>query len=76
MRTNKAITGTFYGMDITIPKGTALTHNTACGIDKNYHFVSDWSWLEPEKQGFGRTMLLHDLEHRGVNVNKEDVDYG
>lgn len=77
MRTNKDYTvyyDDFIG-EITIPKGTKLTHQTALGIDENYHFVDDWSWYKPELKGFARKMHILDLEYRGFNVPKEYVQY-
>lgn len=60
--------------EITIPKGTEVTHQTAMGIDKNYHFVADWSWYKPEVKGYARKMMLHNFEHSGINVPKEYVE--
>lgn len=80
MKTNKDYTVKYnwspvdYG-EIIIPKGTRLTHQTAMGEDKNYHFVADWSWYKPEITGFARKMMLHDFTHSGVDVPKEYVDY-
>lgn len=75
MKTSKDYTVNFkcHGL-ITVPKGTKLTHVTACGIDKNYHFVNDFSWVE-EINGLKQYGLLHDLTYYGVNVPKEFVDY-
>lgn len=47
-----------YGV-ITIPKGTRVTNQTACGIDENYTFIDDLSWIPP-----------HDFEHKGVPVKQ------
>lgn len=63
-----------YGL-ITVPKGTRLTHQTACGIDKNYHFVDDLSWVKPHEDGTKQYGLLHDLKYYGINVPKEFVEY-
>ena len=59
--------------EITVPAGTAVTHKTACGEDKNYHFVSEFSWVSPHKTGTSRYGLLHDLKYYGLNVPKEYV---
>lgn len=61
--------------EITIPKGTELTHQTAMGVDENYHFVKNWNWYKPEVKGFARKMMLHDFTHSGINVPKEFVKY-
>jgi hypothetical protein len=80
MKTKKDYTVRFkvanvdYG-NITVPKGTPLTHRTACGIDKNYHFVSDFSWVKPHEDGTKQYGLLHDLKYYGINVPKEFVEY-
>jgi len=80
METNKDYTVKFkvansdYG-DITIPKGTSLTHMTANGIDEKYHFVNDLSWVKPHEDGTKQYGLLHDLTYYGINVPKEFVEY-
>ena len=60
---------------LTIPKGTYLTHQTANGIDENYHFVSDFSWVKKHKDGSLDRLLLHDLSYHGIDVPKEYVEY-
>ena len=56
-----------YG-EITIPKGTRLTHQTALGVDKNYNFVSDLSWILPYADGTKQHGLIHDAIHYGINI--------
>jgi len=75
MKTNKDYTTEFmhYGK-ITIPKGTMLTHQTACGIDKNYHFVNDLRFIERDYPTIAR-ILTHDMTYHGVDVPKEYVEY-
>ena len=63
-----------YGI-ITIPKGTPLTHQTAMGIDKNYHFVDNTSWVNPHENGTTQYGLIHDIKYYGINVPKEYVEY-
>lgn len=63
-----------YG-EIVVPKGTALTHKTACGIDEKYHFVSDLSWIKRDYPNIDR-VLLHDATYYGIDIPKEFVDYG
>jgi len=60
---------------LTIPKGTYLTHQTANGINENYHFVADFSWVKKHKDGSLDRLLLHDLSYRGIDVPKEYVEY-
>ena len=64
---------TDYGV-LTIPKGTYLTHQTANGEDKNYHFVADFRWVEKNEDGSVSRFLLHDLLHHGIDVPKEYVE--
>lgn len=59
---------------IKIPSGVSVTNQTACGIDKNYHFVSDTSFL-PLIDGIKQHGLIHDLVHHGANVPKEFIDF-
>lgn len=76
MKTNKDILVSGYKgggrlayPDFTIPKGTRVTNMTACGVDKNYFFVDDLSFLGKDKYG-----LRHDLTYYGYNVPKEHVE--
>lgn len=75
MKTNADYTANFkhYG-EITVPKGTKLTHMTACGIDKNYHFVNEFGWIENNYNNIA-VILKMDAETYGINVPKEFVDY-
>lgn len=63
-----------YG-EITVPKGTELTHKTACGIDEKYHFVADLNWIAEKYPQFHPMMLKHDVAHYGIDVPKEFVEY-
>lgn len=73
MFTNQDYTTSFkhYGQ-ITVPKGTRVTHETACGIDENYHFVSDLSWVKKNYPTIAN-ILTHDLYYHGIDVPKEFV---
>jgi hypothetical protein len=75
MRTNQDVTVNFkhYG-DITVPKGTRLTHITSMGIDEKYHFVDDLSWIKKNYPTIDR-VLLHDATYYGIDIPKEFVDY-
>ena len=75
MYTNKDYTVSFmnYG-EITVPKGTKLTHQTACGIDKNYHFVSEYGWIDKNYPEFAN-ILKWDVSHYGINIPKEFVKF-
>jgi len=55
---------------VTVPKGTPVTSNTACGIDENYNFVDSFCWVKPI-DGVPQYGLIHDLKHKGLNVPKE-----
>lgn len=70
---NYKIANTDYG-EITVPKGTRLTHRTALGIDKNYHFVDDLTWIDRNYPTISRG-LKHDVTYYGINVPREYVDY-
>jgi hypothetical protein len=74
MQTSKDYTANFrdYGV-ITVPKGTRLTHQTACGIDKNYHFVCDYNWIKVNYPTIER-VLLHDVMYNGIDVPIEFVE--
>lgn len=68
------VAGNSYGQ-ITVPKGTRLSHNTALGPDPNYHFVAEFGWIVANYPNIMH-MLKWDVEHYGINVPKEYVDYG
>jgi len=74
LQTNQDVTMTYreYG-EITIPKGTRLTHNTAMGKDLNYNFVDDLSWI-PLVDGIKQFGLIHDATYYGINIPKEFVE--
>lgn len=55
---------------ITIPKGTRTSHHTACGIDENYNFITDLSWI-PLVNGIKQHGLILDATHYGINIKKE-----
>lgn len=75
MRTKKDYTTNFkhYGQ-ITVPKGTPVTNMTACGIDKNYHFVNSFSWVKSNYPEID-SILIHDLKYYGLNVPKEYIEF-
>lgn len=52
----------------TIPKGTRITHKTACGIDPNYNFIDEFGWIPKEY-----SILKHDAMYRGINIPPEFV---
>jgi hypothetical protein len=68
LQTTKEIKMTYKGYDITIPKGTRITHQTAIGFDSNYCFVDDLTWI-PKNQ----PLLRHDAFYYGINVPSEYV---
>ncbi|MFT6125862.1 MAG: hypothetical protein ACJAVA_000304 [Flavobacteriaceae bacterium] len=63
-----------YGI-LTIPKGTKLTHQTAMGIDKDYHFVNEFNWIKPHDSGTPQYGLIMDAKNYGINVPKEYVKF-
>ncbi len=73
MRTSQDVTINFrnYG-EIIVPKGTKLTHNTACGIDESYHFVEDLSWIKRDYPEVS-SIMLHDATYYGINIPIEFV---
>lgn len=75
MKTNQDVTINFrdYG-NITIPKGTKVTHMTAMGIDKNYHFVDEFQWICDNYKDIER-ILKHDAIYYGINIPKEYIEY-
>ncbi len=68
MKTIKDYTLTFkhYG-EITVPAGTPLTHITAMGYDKNYHFVGSYVWIEKNYPEIANILNM-DVSTYGINV--------
>jgi len=75
MKTSKDYTTEFrhYGA-ITVPAGTKVTHQTALGIDENYHFVNEFEWVKVKYPDFSNTLIM-DLDSYGLNIPKEYIDY-
>ena len=61
-----------YGI-ITVPKGTKVTNQTACGIDANYHFVSCFKWVDDNYKNIAN-ILKHDLTYSGLNIPKNFIN--
>ena len=73
--TNKEISMCFRNTyDIVIPKGTKVTNQTAMGIDKNYNFINDLSWIPLHDNGIKQHGLIHDATYYGININKCDIE--
>ncbi|WP_298845614.1 hypothetical protein [uncultured Clostridium sp.] len=51
-----------------------MTHNTAIGFDRNYHFVDEFAWIEDDYPHI-KNILKMDTMRRGLNVPKEFVEY-
>ena len=60
-----------YG-EITIPKGTKVTHKTAMGYDPNYNFVDEFDWIDTEYPTISN-ILAFDAKHYGINISKEFI---
>ena len=60
---------------VTVPAGTRTTHNTACGIDENYNFVDNFTWVKPYPDGTLRHGLIHDLTYYGLNVPPDYLEH-
>ena len=73
METNQDYTLKFRGYgEITVPKGTRVSHNTAMGYDEKYHFVTEMGWIYRDYPTVA-VLLIHDIIHYGINVPKEYV---
>lgn len=67
-RTTKDFKTKFKGWDITVPAGSVVSNNTACGPDDNYRFWQDFHKVAKELTGYPRSILAHDLTYYGLNV--------
>lgn len=72
-RTNQELRIEFKGEILVIPRGTRVTHQTACGFDKKYNFIDEFGWYKPDLTGFARQMAIHDFVHYGINVEPQFV---
>ena len=55
----------------TVPAGSIVTNVTACGVDNNYHFWTDFYKIAEEVSGFKDSILRHDLTYYGLNIPAE-----
>jgi hypothetical protein len=69
-RTIKPYPVKFGGYQFTVPKGSTVSNNTACGCSDSYRFWIDWKAFVENLTGFKNSMLAHDLEYRGLNINR------
>lgn len=70
----------FSGYILFVPKGSTTTHQTACGIDKNYNFLC---WHDGIKVFYGHDHSItetksgsgfrHDFAYHGPNIEAELV---
>ena len=54
---------------ITVPAGSTVTNQTACGPDDNYRFLRGVS--TKTLVGYDAGMLAHDLTYYGLNIPAE-----
>jgi len=69
--TTKDFKTTFKGYEITVPKGSKATNQTACGIDDNYRFWTGFNEITKKITGYETSGLNHDLTYYGLNIPKE-----
>lgn len=67
--TKKEIKMNFKGYNITIPKGTETTHQTAMGQDEKYNFINNFSWIPVDMP-----LLRHDAVHYGIDISAADLE--
>lgn len=56
--------------EITVPKGTKTTNQTACGIDERYNFVNEYEWINTNYKNIA-PILRHYVIYYGINVPKD-----
>ena len=74
MKTKQEVTINFreYG-EITVPKGTRLTHQTACGVNENSHFVNEFGWIDRDYKDVAN-ILKHDVMYYGIDIPVEFIE--
>lgn len=72
-KTIKPYTCICKGWKITVPAGSTVSNQTACGNDDYYRFFFWQGWRKQIRDltGFPNSMLAHDLEHYGLNIPAE-----
>ena len=77
--TRQEIKAKIHGWDCVIPKGTPVSHQTACGYDESYNFVTNeykWGPINPLTNKIAGTWL-HDMKYRGYHISNdllEEID--
>ena len=66
--------GILNGVKITVPKGVRLSHKTASGIDKKYHFIDEFGWIKENYPEICFTLKSY-AEIHGINIPKAYVNY-
>ena len=70
-RTIKPYTTQVFGVKITVPAGSIVSNQTACGPDNRYRFWLDFRKEVVRLTGVSGSILAHDLEYYGINVPAE-----
>jgi hypothetical protein len=70
-RTIKPYPATFGGYSFTVPAGSLVSNQTACGPDDAYRFWRDFHATAQQLTGFPDSILRHDLTHYGLNIPAE-----
>ena len=60
-----------YG-EIKVPKGTAITNQTAVGFDSKYNFVNEYGWIDRDYPEIANILKL-DATYYGINIPAEFV---
>ena len=70
-KTNKEYKTNYKGYEITVPIGSTVSNNTACGPDDLYHFWVDFREISENITGYKNSTLCHDLTFYGLNIPSE-----
>lgn len=73
-RTIKEYKVIFKGWNITIPVGSIVSNQTACGCNDNYRFWINYKTVVEKITGLKCNMnnfLAHDLKYYGINIPAE-----
>lgn len=63
--------GKYPGHAFTVPTGSSVSNNTACGNDDNYRYWTDFKKIAEKTTGFKDSLLSHDLTYYGLNIPAE-----
>ncbi len=80
-KTKQDISGTWFGHNETIPKGTRVTNACASKphgpqeyLTAGNYFIDDLAWLPVHESGVKKHGFIHDATYYGIRLNEAQVE--